>query len=140
MLSIGDRVWLWGGYDNEPLWLQGVDGYSGRVDGFLSSDSQTQPCALIRLDSPMTLHDVNTSLLVGPGLIAAAAWLWALYLPPRSPWLIPIIVISFLCGFTALPSVVVAVTRLLRDQSTRLLPSIYLSAFAASRPAPHVKR
>jgi hypothetical protein len=74
MLSIGDRVWLWGGYDNEPQWLQGVDGYSGRVDGFLSSDSQTQSCALIRLDSPMTLHDVNTSLLALCLRYADAQW------------------------------------------------------------------
>jgi hypothetical protein len=65
--------------------------------------------------------------LVFPALIVAAAWLWALYLPPRSPWLMPIIVILFLCGFAALLSVVVAVTRLLRDQSTRLLQNlIYL--------------
>ena len=66
--------------------------------------------------------------LVGPALIAAAAWLWTLYLPPRSPGLMPIIVILFLCGFTALLSVVVAVSRLLRDQSTRVLQNaIYLS-------------
>jgi hypothetical protein len=62
--------------------------------------------------------------LVGPALIAAAAWFLVLYLPPRSPWLTPIIVILFLCGFAALLSVVVAVTRLLRDQSTRLVRNI----------------
>jgi hypothetical protein len=72
--------------------------------------------------------------LVGPALIAAAASLWALYLPPRSPWLMPIIPILFLCGFTALLSVVVAVTRLLRDQSTRLLQNVvYL--FVGAMPA-----
>jgi hypothetical protein len=62
--------------------------------------------------------------LVGPALIAGAACLWAFYLPPRSPWLMPIIVILFLCGFTALLSVVVAVTRLLREPSTRLLQNV----------------
>jgi hypothetical protein len=72
--------------------------------------------------------------LVGPALVAAMAWLWALYLPPRSPWLMPIIVILFLCGFTALLSVVVAVTRLLRDGSTRRLQNvIYL--FVGVMPA-----
>jgi hypothetical protein len=69
--------------------------------------------------------------LVGPALIAAAAWLWGLYLPPRSPWLMPIIVTLFLCGFTALLSVVLAATRLLRDQSTRLPRNVvYLSVGA----------
>jgi hypothetical protein len=36
----------------------------------------------------------------------------------------PIIVILFLCGFTALLSVVVAATRLLRDRSTWLLQNL----------------
>jgi hypothetical protein len=35
-----------------------------------------------------------------------------------------IIVILFLCGFTALLSVAVATTRLVRDRSTRLLQNI----------------
>ena len=62
--------------------------------------------------------------LVGPAVIAGAAWLWSLSLPPRSPSLMPIIVILYLCGFTALLSVVVAATRLLRDRSTWLLQNL----------------
>jgi hypothetical protein len=43
-----------------------------------------------------------------------------LYLPPRSPLLMPIVVILFVCGFLSLLSVVVGVTRLACDRSTRL--------------------
>lgn len=46
----------------------------------------------------------------------------------------PIIVILFLCGFTALLSAVVAGTRLVRDQSTRLLQNV-IYRFVGVMPA-----
>ena len=38
MLKIGDRIWFSGGYDMEPQWLEGKDGYSGIVFGFKEFD------------------------------------------------------------------------------------------------------
>lgn len=69
--------------------------------------------------------------LVCPALIAAAAWLWGLYLPSRSPGLMQIIIILFLCGFTALLSVTVAATRLVRDRSMRLPQNVICLSVAA---------
>ena len=34
MLNTGDKIWLSGGYDMEPAWLRGGDGYSAMVVGF----------------------------------------------------------------------------------------------------------
>ena len=38
MLNIGDTIWLSGGYDMEPKWLHGGDGYSATIKGFIESN------------------------------------------------------------------------------------------------------
>ena len=34
MIKVGDQIWLSGGYDMEPPWLEGGDGYFATVLGF----------------------------------------------------------------------------------------------------------
>jgi hypothetical protein len=72
MLTVGDSVWLWGGYDNEPLWLQGNDGYSGVVERFVSPEARS--VALVRLDSPISQQGITSSMVALSLRYADAHW------------------------------------------------------------------
>jgi hypothetical protein len=72
MLTVGDRIWVWGGYDNEPSWLQGNDGYAGVVEGFVSPEGHR--VALVRLDSPISLQGTTTSIIALSLRYVGAQW------------------------------------------------------------------
>jgi hypothetical protein len=72
MLTAGDRVWVWGGYDNEPPWLQGNDGYAGVVERFVFPEGP--PVALIQLNSPISLQGMTTSTIALSLRYVGAQW------------------------------------------------------------------
>lgn len=72
MLEVGDRVWVWGGYDNEPSWLQGNDGYAGTVERFVPPEGRR--VALIRLDSSISLRGMTTTIVALSLRYADAQW------------------------------------------------------------------
>ena len=56
-------MWLSGGYDHEPMWLQGGEGYAGEVAGFIPGQN-AEPAAVVRLDSPLRLNESQGQYLV----------------------------------------------------------------------------
>jgi hypothetical protein len=54
-LAIGDRVRVYGGYDQEPEWLEtGPDGYLGDVIGFIPGQNEP-PAAVVELDEELVI-------------------------------------------------------------------------------------
>ncbi len=53
MVSLNDRVFIFGGYDMDPLWLQSGIGYEGVVE------KMSPHGVLVRLDAPLTLKGVT---------------------------------------------------------------------------------
>ncbi len=62
-LKVGDHIWLSGGYDPDPEWLNGNKGYWGTVDSFIPGQGE-EPAAVIRLDRRITVKNVTGDILV----------------------------------------------------------------------------
>jgi hypothetical protein len=62
MLSPGDQIWLAGGYEMEPRWLLGGNGYSAVVLRYFD-DEHRQKNLLVGLQKPITLKGVTGSIL-----------------------------------------------------------------------------
>jgi hypothetical protein len=55
VLSVGDRVRVFGGYDMDPAWLvANPDGYLGTVVEFIPGQNE-QPAAVVELDDELSL-------------------------------------------------------------------------------------
>ena len=57
MLQVGDRIWVGGGYDNEPGWLaagEGDLGYFATVIDFIPGQN-LEPAAVVELDQDLIL-------------------------------------------------------------------------------------
>jgi hypothetical protein len=74
MLTIGDHVWLSGGYDMEPQWLKGGEGYAGIVEAFLLYGNEGRLIAVVRIPTPITFEGVTGSLLILGLRYVGAAW------------------------------------------------------------------
>lgn len=53
-LAVGNRVRVFGGYDMDPEWLAGGDGYTGKVAAFIPGQNDT-PAALVHFDEEIRL-------------------------------------------------------------------------------------
>ena len=73
-LQISDRVWIYGGYDYEPMWLQDNDGYCGEVVGFIPGQN-TEPAALVLLDEEIHLPNATGNYVVLELRHVGAKWL-----------------------------------------------------------------
>ena len=62
-LTVGDRIWLHGGYDMEPRWLGGEKGYFGHVVGFIPGQNDT-PAAVVKLEEPITVDNLTGDVVV----------------------------------------------------------------------------
>ena len=62
-LTVGDRVFLSGGYDHKPAWLAGGDGYLGTVERFIPGQNEAF-AAVIRLDAQVTLPNAQGRIAV----------------------------------------------------------------------------
>ena len=83
------------------------------LDAAISVDEKTSiQATAMKFSTPLRVA------LIGSALVFAAAGIYALDLPPRSPQLAEMVVIQLASGLTALFAVVVATTRLLRRQAT----------------------
>jgi len=58
-LEEGDRVFVSGGYDMEPSWLGGWDGFSGTIERFIPGQNQ-EPAAVVRTDDPVSPSPDNS--------------------------------------------------------------------------------
>jgi hypothetical protein len=54
ILSVGDAVRVFGGYDSRPGWLAGSSGYTGTVVAFIPGQNE-QEAAVVRLDERLVL-------------------------------------------------------------------------------------
>jgi len=73
LLEKGDRVFVYGGYDNKPEWLSGRAGYSGTIERFIPGQNDT-PAAVIRTDDPVTANGVTGNILVMQLRWVGATW------------------------------------------------------------------
>jgi hypothetical protein len=62
-LSVGDRVRLFGGYNQEPEWLGGRAEVFGVVERFIPGENQ-EPAAVVRLDEELTVGEARGGWVV----------------------------------------------------------------------------
>ena len=72
-LEQGDRVFVSGGYDPDPQWLGGRDGFAGTIERFIPGQNQ-EPAAVIRTDSPVSASGVTGNVLVMELRWVGATW------------------------------------------------------------------
>ena len=72
-MNEGDRVFLSGGYDMEPLWLCGRRGHRGVIERMIPGQND-QPAALVKLDEPIEVDGVTGRYLVMELRYVGAAW------------------------------------------------------------------
>ena len=63
-LQVGDRIKLFGGYDMNPLWLFGGEGYTAKVLSFFDnyingSENDSRMSISIEFDEPLTLKGLT---------------------------------------------------------------------------------
>jgi hypothetical protein len=62
-LTVGDQVWLSGGYDMEPKWLGSEKSYFGSVICFIPGQNDT-PAAVVKLEKPITVGNLTGDVVV----------------------------------------------------------------------------
>lgn len=72
-LGEGDRVFVTGGYDPEPAWLAGGEGYAGTLERFIPGQND-EPAAVVRTDTPVTAEGTTGELLVMQLRWVGATW------------------------------------------------------------------
>lgn len=72
-LEVGDSVRLSGGYEMEPKWLGGKDGYAGTVVDFIPGQNQA-PSAVVKLDHAITFDDVTGDIVILELRYKGAKW------------------------------------------------------------------
>jgi len=72
-LTVGDRIWLCGGYDMEPKWLGSGKGYFGRVVSFIPGQNDT-PAAVVKLEKPITVYNLTGDVVVLELRYVGAEW------------------------------------------------------------------
>jgi hypothetical protein len=74
LLQPGDRVRLWGGYDNDPEYLAGTVERCGTVLRFIPGQNQ-QPAAVVELDEPIDAGGICGRVAVLELRAEGARWL-----------------------------------------------------------------
>jgi hypothetical protein len=74
LLVAGDRVFVYGGYDQAPKWLGGGMGYSGTIERFIPGQN-AELAAVVRTDDAVAAEGVSGSLLVLELRYVGAKWL-----------------------------------------------------------------
>ena len=72
-LEVGDRVMVSGGYDMNPGWLGGREGFSGTIERFIPGQNE-KLAAVIRTDNPVTANGVTGDTLVMELRWVGASW------------------------------------------------------------------
>jgi hypothetical protein len=70
---VGDRVRLFGGYDQDPEWLGGRPEVFGIVERFIPGQNK-EPAAVVRLDEELTVGEAKGSLVVLELGLVEADW------------------------------------------------------------------
>lgn len=73
-LEPADRVWVGGGYDMEPAWLRGRQGFWGTLVRFQPGGNPGCPAALVRTDDEVTFEEVAGRNLVLELRYVGAKW------------------------------------------------------------------
>jgi len=72
-LTVGDRIWLHGGYDMEPRWLGGEKGFFGHIICFIPGQNET-PAAVAKLEKPITVDNLTGDVAVLELRYVGAEW------------------------------------------------------------------
>ncbi|MEO9166968.1 MAG: hypothetical protein ABI230_01055 [Aestuariivirga sp.] len=72
-LKVGDRVWLSGGYDMDPKWLNSGVGYEGVVRSFIPGQN-AKPAVVVQLAKAITVEDAVGKYLVLELRYTGATW------------------------------------------------------------------
>ena len=72
-LQEADRVFVSGGYDMDPKWLGGGDGFPGTIERFIPGQNQER-AAVIRTDSPVSANGVTGDIIVMELRWVGATW------------------------------------------------------------------
>jgi hypothetical protein len=72
-LTVGNRIWLHGGYDMEPKWLGREKGYFGRVISFIPGQNDT-PAVVVKLEKPITVNNLTGDVVVLELRYVGAEW------------------------------------------------------------------
>lgn len=62
-LAPKDKIWLSGGYDMEPEWLAGAEGYLATVVGYWPGQNEND-CLVVVLEEPLVSHGTEGRYLV----------------------------------------------------------------------------
>ena len=73
ILSKQDKIWLYGGYDMAPKWLQGKRGYFGKVISFIPGQNDSD-AAVVELEESITIDDLSGKILVLELRYVGAKW------------------------------------------------------------------
>lgn len=68
-----DRIWLCGGYDMEPKWLSGNEGYFGEVIIFIPGQNK-EPAAVIKLEEAITVDNLTGDIVILELRYVGAKW------------------------------------------------------------------
>lgn len=72
--SPGDRIWLFGGYDYQPMWLQGNEGYGVEIVNFIPGQN-VERATVVNLDGMIHLPDARGRYVVPELRNEGAKWL-----------------------------------------------------------------
>ena len=72
-LKVGDRVRLFGGYDQEPAWLSWREAVRGTLASFIPGQNE-EPAAVLRLDEPLTAEGAAGDIVVLELRYVGARW------------------------------------------------------------------
>ena len=72
--SPGDRIWLFGGYDYQPMWLQGNEGYGVEIVNFIPGQN-VERATVVNLDGMIHLPDARGRYVVLELRNEGAKWL-----------------------------------------------------------------
>ncbi len=71
--DVGTKIKLWGGYDQAPVWLNGLEFYTGVVEGVIPSKNDVN-ARVVRLDNPITVEGVTGDVVVLELRYVGATW------------------------------------------------------------------
>jgi hypothetical protein len=72
-LERGDRVFVTGGYDRDPEWLEGGAGHTGTLERFIPGQDD-RIAAVVRTDGPVTDNGITGQILVMELRLTGASW------------------------------------------------------------------
>lgn len=73
-IKVGDKIELWGGYDQEPRWLSGKNHCVGEVERFIPGQNK-EKAMVVRLDAPITVDNITGNIVVLELRYVGAKWI-----------------------------------------------------------------